>query len=222
MLLFSSLLACAAVHHHLIRAAKRGKVGIIVESGEPREVMHFCLLVGYGANAVNAYLAYETIDEMQQRGWLADPALSVADANENFAKAIRKGMLKVMSKMGISTVRSYHGAQIFEAIGLARDVIDKYFTGTTSQIEGLTLEALAREALEKHRQAYLPLTEDVTELEVGGEYQFRMRGEQHLLNPDTVSKLQHATRTNNWETYEDYSRTRQRPQQTAMHLAGTV
>ncbi len=202
-----SLLACAAVHHHLIRAAKRGKVGIIVESGEPREVMHFCLLVGYGANAVNSYLAYETIEEMHQRGWLADPELSVADANENFAKAIRKGMLKVMSKMGISTVRSYHGAQIFEAIGLARDVIDQYFTGTTSQIEGLTLEALAREALEKHRQAYLPVTEDVTELEVGGEYQFRMRGEQHLLNPDTVSKLQHATRTNHWETYEEYSRT---------------
>ena len=201
-----SLLACAAVHHHLIRAAKRGKVGIIVESGEPREVMHFCLLVGYGANAVNAYLAYETIEELHRRGMLA-PGLSLEQARRNFAKAIRKGMLKVMSKMGISTVQSYHGAQIFEAIGLAREVIDKYFTGTTSQIEGVNLEALAREALEKHRRAFLPVTDADTELEVGGEYQFRTRGEQHLLNPETVSKLQRAVRLNHWATYEDYSQT---------------
>ena len=201
-----SLLACAAVHHHLIRAAKRGKVGIVVESGEPREVMHFCLLVGFGANAVNAYLAYETIEEMHRRNMLA-AGLSLEQAQANFAKAIRKGLLKVMSKMGISTVQSYHGAQIFEAIGLAGEVIDKYFTGAASQIEGVNLAALAREALEKHRRAFLPVTDDVTDLEVGGEYQFRMRGEQHLLNPDTVSRLQHAVRSNRWASYEDYSRT---------------
>ena len=200
-----SLLACAAVHHHLIRAAKRSKVGIVVESGEPREVMHFCLLVGYGANAVNAYLAYETIAEMHRQGELGDPSLSLKKAHENFEKAIRKGILKVMSKMGISTVQSYHGAQIFEAIGLAREIVDKYFTGTTSQIEGVGLKTLASEALEKHRYAYLPLAEDVTDLPVGGEYQYRLRGEQHLLSPDTVARLQHAVRLNHWATYEDYS-----------------
>ena len=202
-----SLLACAGVHHHLIRRAKRSKVGIVIESGEPREVMHFCLLIGYGANAVNAYLAYETIEAMHARGQLDDPALSVEKAHYNFEKAIRKGTLKVMSKMGISTVQSYHGAQIFEAIGLAGELVDQYFTGTTSQIEGVGLETLAGEALEKHRYAYLPLSEDSTELSVGGEYQYRLRGEQHLLNPDTVTRLQRAVRLNHWSTYEDYSRT---------------
>ena len=202
-----SLLSCAAVHHHLIRVAKRSKVGIVVESGEPREVMHFCLLIGYGANAVNAYLAYETIEEMHARGELGDPSLSLAKANTNFEKAIRKGVLKVMSKMGISTVQSYHGAQIFEAIGLARDVVDRYFTGTTSQIEGVNLETLADEALQKHRYAYLPLAEDTTDLPVGGEYQFRLRGEQHLINPETVARLQHAVHLNHWSTYEEYSNT---------------
>ena len=201
-----SLLACAAVHHHLIRQAKRSRVGLIVESGEPREVMHFCLLIGYGANAVNAYLAYETIDDLHASGQLEEPSLSREQASANFEQAIRKGILKVMSKMGISTVQSYHGAQIFEAIGLAREVVDAYFTGTTSQIEGVNLETLAAEALEKHRDAYLPLREDVTELPVGGEYQYRLRGEQHLLNPETVARLQHAVRLNHWSTYEDYSR----------------
>ena len=200
-----SLLACGAVHHHLIRAAKRSKVGIIVESGEPREVMHFCLLIGYGANAVNAYLVYETLEAMHRRGHLDDSALSVGKAHLNFEKAITKGILKVMSKMGISTVQSYHGAQIFEAIGLARDVVDRYFTGTTSQIEGVGIETLAKEALEKHRYAYRPLAEDVTELPVGGEYQFRLGGEQHLLNPETVARLQHAVRLNHWATFQEYS-----------------
>ena len=202
-----SLLACAAVHHHLIRRAKRSKVGIVVESGEPREVMHFCLLIGYGANAVNAYLAYETIEAMHAHRQLEDPSLSVAKAHYNFEKAIRKGVLKVMSKMGISTVQSYHGAQIFEAIGLARDVVDKYFTGTTSQIEGVNLETLASEALENHRYAYQPLAEDSIELQVGGEYQFRLRGEKHLINPETVAGLQQAVRANHWPTFEKYSST---------------
>ncbi len=201
-----SLLACAAVHHHLIRQAKRSKVGIVIESGEPREVMHFCLLIGYGANAVNPYLAYASIAEMHARGALEDPLLSLQQAHANFEKAIRKGTLKVMSKMGISTVQSYHGAQIFEAIGLARDLVDQYFTGTTSQIEGVGLETLAGEALEKHAYAYSPTSEAGTDLPVGGEYQYRLRGEQHLLNPDTVARLQHAVRLNHWQTYEEYSR----------------
>ncbi|MXY69378.1 MAG: glutamate synthase large subunit [Acidobacteriia bacterium] len=201
-----SLLACAAVHHHLIRQAKRSKVGIVIESGEPREVMHFCLLIGYGANAINPYLAYASIAEMHARGMLEDPLLSLQQAHANFEKAIRKGILKVMSKMGISTVQSYHGAQIFEAIGLARDVVDQYFTGTTSQIEGVGLETLAGEALDKHAYAYSPTSEAGTDLPVGGEYQYRLRGEQHLLNPDTVARLQHAVRLNHWQTYEEYSR----------------
>ena len=201
-----SLLACAAVHHHLIRQAKRSKVGIVIESGEPREVMHFCLLIGYGANAVNPYLAYASVAEMHARGALEDPLLSLQQAHANFEKAIRKGTLKVMSKMGISTVQSYHGAQIFEAIGLARDLVDQYFTGTTSQIEGVGLETLAGEALEKHAYAYSPTSEAGTDLPVGGEYQYRLRGEQHLLNPDTVARLQHAVRLNHWQTYEEYSR----------------
>ncbi len=202
-----SLLACAAVHHHLIRTAKRSRVGIVIESGEPREVMHYCLLIGYGANAVNGYLAYETIEELHASGELENPELCVEQAHANFEKALRKGIHKVMSKMGISTVQSYHGAQIFEAIGLQREVVDRYFTGTTTQVQGVGLETLAQEAIEKHRYAYLPVSEDSTRLPVGGEYQFRLRGEQHLLNPDTVAQLQQAVRTNSWATYEEYSRT---------------
>jgi len=199
-----SLLALAAVHHHLIRTARRGKVGLVVESGEPREVMHFALLIGYGANAVNPYLAHETIEELHRRGVLAE-GLDFETAKKNYRKAIRKGMLKVMSKMGISTVRSYHGAQIFEAIGLNKQIIDKYFTGTTSQIEGVGLDVIAQETLERHRKAFRPVTEAETDLEVGGEYAYRVRGEQHLLNPDTVSRLQHAVHANSWKTYEEYS-----------------
>ncbi len=202
-----SLLACAAVHHHLIRRAKRSKVGLVVESGEPREVMHFCLLIGYGANAINPYLAHRSIARLHQEGILDRPGLSLEDAQHNFEKAMRKGILKVMSKMGISTVQSYHGAQIFEAIGLAREVVDRYFTGTTSQVEGVGLRTLANEALAKHTYAYSGETSPDTELPVGGEYQYRLRGEKHLLNPDTVARLQNAVRLNHWGTYQDYSRT---------------
>ena len=186
-----SLLALAAVHHHLIRTAARGKVGLIVESGEPREVMHFCLLIGYGANAVNPYLAFETLEGMHRDGALAE-GLDLDKATANYISAIKKGVLKVMSKMGISTVQSYHGAQIFEAVGLNNAVVERYFSGTTSQIEGVGLDVLAEEVRRRHEFAYRPLSDSVTELDVGGAYQFRMRGEQHLLNPTTVSKLQHA------------------------------
>ena len=201
-----SLLALAAVHHHLIRTATRGKVGLIVESGEPREVMHFCLLIGYGANAINPYLAFETLEGMHRDGTLAN-GLDLEKAVANYIFAIKKGVLKVMSKMGISTVQSYHGAQIFEAIGLNSNVVDRYFTGTTSQIEGVGLNILAEEVAKRHEFAYHPVTEAVTELDVGGAYQFRTRGEQHLLNPTTVSKLQHAVQQKSFTTFQEFSST---------------
>ena len=201
-----SLLATAAVHHHLIRTATRGKVGIIVETGEAREVMHFCLLIGYGANAINPYLAYESIEDLHSRGQLRR-GIELADAIENYRKALKKGIQKVMSKMGISTTQSYQGAQIFEAVGLNDSIIDKYFTGTTSQIEGVGLEIVARESLTKHGYAYTPLRDESTELALGGKYQYRVRGEQHLLNPVTVSKLQHAANRNSYRTFQEFSDT---------------
>ena len=199
-----SLLATAAVHHHLIREAVRGKVGIVVETGEAREVMHFCLLIGYGANAINPYLAYESLDDLHHADQLT-PSLSLDGAIGNYRTAIKKGLLKTMSKMGISTVQSYHGAQVFEAVGLNRQLIDSYFTGTASQIEGVDLAVVAKESLERHRQAYLPATDSRLKLSVGGKYQFRVRGEKHLLNPHTVSTLQHAVKQNSYATYEQYA-----------------
>ena len=201
-----SLLALAAVHHHLIRSAARGKVGLIVESGEPREVMHFCLLIGYGANAINPYLAFETLEDMHRRGTLAK-GLALDKALANYVFAIKKGVLKVMSKMGISTVQSYQGAQIFEAVGLYHNIVDRYFTGTASQIEGVGLDVLAQEAKRRHDYAQQNVNEAVTELDVGGEYQFRMRGERHLLNPTTVSKLQHAVRRQSYKTFQEFTDT---------------
>ncbi len=199
-----SLLATAAVHHHLIREAVRRKVGIVVETGEAREVMHFCLLIGYGANAINPYLAYESLDDLHRADQLTS-GLSLDGAIGNYRTAIRKGLLKTMSKMGISTVQSYHGAQVFEAVGLNRQLIDSYFTGTASQIEGVDLAVVAKESLERHRQAYLPATDSRLKLSVGGKYQFRVRGEKHLLNPHTVSTLQHAVKQNSYATYEQYA-----------------
>src|SRR5436190_4334667 len=173
-----SLLALTAVHNHLVRERKRTQVALIIESGEPREVMHFALLTGYGASAINPYLAIETLEDMTQKGLLS---VDFPTALKNYKKAINKGLLKVFSKMGISTLQSYRGAQIFEAIGLNQDLIDRYFTGTASRIEGVGLEVLAREAQMKHEHAFRPTTESETELEVGGTYQFRVNGEYHLL-----------------------------------------
>ena len=201
-----SLLAVAAVHHHLIRTGRRGKVGLIVETGEAREVMHFCLLIGFGASAVNPYLAYEIIGDLHQQKRLRTD-LDLEDAIENFRIAIKKGFLKVMSKMGISTVQSYQGAQIFEAVGLNRSVVERYFEGTTSQVEGVGLEVIAQEALARHRSAFKPISEAETELDVGGKYQFRVRGEKHLLNPHTVSKLQHAVQRASFANYKEYADT---------------
>ena len=198
-----SMLALTAVHHHLIREGSRTQVALIVESGEPREVMHFCCLIGYGASAVNPYLAIETLDNMAMRGQINVP---FETALKNYTKAVNKGLLKVFSKMGISTLQSYRGAQIFEAIGLNKSLVDKYFTGTASRIEGVGLEVLAREAKMKHEHAFHPLTEADLELSPGGNYQYRVRGEYHLLNPQTVSKMRDAVNTESYATFKEYSK----------------
>ncbi|HLJ48393.1 MAG TPA: glutamate synthase large subunit [Bryobacteraceae bacterium] len=200
-----SLLALTAVHNHLVREGTRTQVALIIESGEPREVMHFSLLIGYGASAVNPYLAIETLEDMALRGRLG-PSITFETALRNYKKAVNKGLLKVFSKMGISTLQSYRGAQIFEAIGLNKGLVDRYFTGTQSRIEGVGLDVLAREAKVKHDYALRALKESDTELEVGGNYQYRVRGEYHLLNPQTVSKMQHAVRQQNFATFQEYTK----------------
>ena len=168
------MLALTAVHNHLIREGTRTQVALIIESGEPREVMHFCLLIGYGASAVNPYLAIETLEDLAQRD-LLPPGVTFEKALKNYKKAINKGLLKVFSKMGISTLQSYRGAQIFEAIGLNKALIEKYFTGTPSRIEGVGLDVLAREAQMKHDHAFRPVTDSDTELAVGGNYSISCR-----------------------------------------------
>jgi glutamate synthase (NADPH) large chain len=202
-----SLLALTAVHNHLVRERTRTQVALIIESGEPREVMHFCLLIGYGASAVNPYLAIETLEDLAARGRLGDTSFETA--LKHYKKSINKGLLKVFSKMGISTLQSYRGAQVFEAIGLSKALVEQYFTGTASRIEGVGLEVLAREARMKHEHAFAPLTESDTELHIGGDYQYRVRGEYHLLNPDTIGKLQHAVRDKRSEqgfaTFQEYT-----------------
>ncbi|MGD0831732.1 MAG: glutamate synthase large subunit [Terracidiphilus sp.] len=199
-----SLLAMAAVHNRLVREKTRTQVALIIESGEPREVMHFALLIGYGASAINPYLAFETLHDLKRLGLLPH-SVSGPHAEKNFIKAINKALLKTFSKMGISTLQSYRGAQVFEAVGLNKSLVDAYFSGTASRIEGVGLEVLAREALMKHAYAFQPLTESETELVVGGQYQFREGGEYHLLNPDTISKLQRAVRENNPATFQEYA-----------------
>ena len=199
-----SLLAMAAVHNRLVREKTRTVVALIIESGEPREVMHFALLIGYGASAVNPYLAIETLHDLKRRGLLPHNVTG-NQAEKNFIKSINKGLLKTFSKMGISTLQSYRGAQVFEAVGLNQSLIDSYFAGTASRIEGIGLDVLAREAQMKHAYAFQPLTESETELVVGGHYQFRIGGEYHLLNPETIGKLQHSVRQNNAKTFEEYT-----------------
>ena len=200
-----SLLYTAAVHHHLIRERTRTRVGLVVETGEAREVHHMCLLIGFGARAVNPYLAFETIEDRIAEGLadLHDPTKAIA----NYIKASSKGVLKVMSKMGISTVASYTGAQIFEAIGLSQELVDEYFVGTVSRLGGIGLDQIAEEVARRHRLAH---PENPTErahrtLEVGGEYQWRREGEHHLFNPETVYKLQHATRTGRYDIFKEYT-----------------
>ncbi|MEI8702708.1 MULTISPECIES: glutamate synthase large subunit [unclassified Mesorhizobium] len=199
-----ALLATAAVHHHLIRKGLRTSVGLVVESGEPREVHHFCCLAGYGAEAINPYLAFDTLLDMHKRGEL--PAeVDAYEVVTRYIKSIGKGILKVMSKMGISTYQSYCGAQIFDAIGLKSDFVQKYFTGTATLIEGVGLDEIAAETVSRHTDGFGNDPVLRNSLEVGGEYMFRMRGEAHIWSPDAVATLQHAVRQGSWETFKDYS-----------------
>ena len=200
-----SLLALSAIHNHLVREETRNEVALIVESGEPREVMHFALLLGYGASAVNPYLAIETLEDLFRDGYFPS-GYDWDKVLKSYMKAVDKGLLKTFSKMGISTLQSYQGAQIFEAVGLGRAMVERYFTGTSSRIEGVNMAVLAREALMMHQFAMQPPSESDTELEVGGSYQFRVRGEKHLINPLTVSKLQHAVRQSNPDTFDEFAR----------------
>ncbi|MEC8655616.1 MAG: glutamate synthase large subunit [Verrucomicrobiota bacterium] len=198
-----ALLACAGLHHHLIRKGTRTKVSLIVESGEPREVQHFALLLGYGADLINPYLSLETIRYMISEGNL-DLAPEVAC--KNFLKANLSGVIKTMSKMGISTIASYRGAQIFEAIGLNQSVIDKYFSKTASRVEGIGIDTIASEARHRHSFAFSPRPDErALPLDPGGVYQWRASGEKHLFNPTTIHKLQKATRLGNFEVFREYS-----------------
>ncbi|MBR8657055.1 glutamate synthase subunit alpha, partial [Achromobacter sp. Marseille-Q0513] len=190
-----ALLATSAVHQHLIRAGLRTNAGLVVETGSAREVHHFALLGGYGAEAIHPYLALESLGKM------GDPEKAV----KNFVKAIGKGLNKVMSKMGISTYMSYTGAQIFEAVGLQKALVDKYFTGTASNIEGIGIFQVAEEALRQHRAAFGNDPVLANDLEAGGEYAYRVRGEEHMWTPDSIAKLQHASRQNNYRTYKEYA-----------------
>jgi glutamate synthase (NADPH) large chain len=200
-----SLLLVAAVHHHLVRQRERTRVALVIETGEAREVHHVALLLGYGAAAVNPYLAFETIENMVAHGQITGVAPRAAVAN--YVKALVKGVLKVMSKMGISTVGAYTAAQVFQAVGLSREIVDEYFTGTATPLGGVGLDVLAAEVAARHRGAYPdnPADRSHRRLEVGGEYQWRREGELHLFTPETVFLLQHATRTRRYDVYRQYT-----------------
>jgi len=198
-----ALLAVSSLHHYLVRVGKRTKLSIVVESGEPREVHHFALLLGYGASAINPWLAFETIDQIIRDGLITD--IDIEAAHKNYIKAIVKGILKVISKMGISTIQSYRGAQIFEAVGLCKKLIDKYFTGTPSRLEGIGLEEISQETIIRHNQAFENKAFNIKALPTGGQYQWRADGEYHLMNPESIYKLQLATRTGSYELFKEYT-----------------
>ena len=202
-----SLLFTSAVHHHLIREKTRTQVGLLVEAGDAREVHHMALLLGYGAGAVNPYLAFESIEDLVAQGLYGMGGLDPALATRKYIKAAGKGVLKVMSKMGISTIASYRGAQVFEAIGLGYDLVDEYFTGTVSRLGGIGLDELAEEVGRRHALAYPDRPDERAhrDIELGGEYQWRREGEFHLFNPETVFKLQHATRAKRYDVYKEYT-----------------
>ncbi|MEK6802616.1 MAG: glutamate synthase large subunit [Nitrospirota bacterium] len=197
-----SLLGVAAVHHHLVRECTRTEVGLTVETGEPRDVHHFACLIGFGAGTVNPYLVFESLVDLERDGYFPE-GLDAPTAEGKFIKAINKGLLKIFSKMGISTVQSYCGAQIFEAIGLNHELIDRYFTGTPSRIEGISIREIGEETLRRHRVAYEPAP--IRQLDFGGEIHYRIQGEHHNWNPDTIYKLQHATRNNDPKTFAEFS-----------------
>ncbi|MDQ4060434.1 MAG: glutamate synthase-related protein, partial [Pseudomonadota bacterium] len=198
-----ALLATAAVHHHLIRKGLRTSVGLVVESGEPREIHHFCVLAGYGAEAINPYLAFDTLVSMRH---LFPEQVTDKEIVKRYIKSIDKGILKVMSKMGISTYQSYCGAQIFDAVGLSSAFVDEFFFGTATQIEGVGLDEIAQESVRRHRAAFGNDPVLLNSLEIGGEYALRMRGEDHLWTPDAVATLQHAVRGEGYERYKDFAR----------------
>jgi glutamate synthase (NADPH) large chain len=215
-----SLLLCAAVHHHLVRTKARTMMSLIVESGDVREVHHVALLIGYGAAAINPYLALESVEDLARRGVIE--GVSPDKAMRNLVKALGKGLLKVMSKMGVSTVASYRGAQIFEAIGLSQEVVDAYFTGTTSKLGGVGLDVIAAENAARHAVAYpatgIPPAHRT--LDVGGEYQWRREGEQHLFDPETVFRLQHATREKRFDIFRQYTQRVDESSERLMTLRG--
>ena len=200
-----SLLLTSAVHHHLIRNKTRTQVGLVIETGEAREVHHMALLIGYGAAAVNPYLALEVVDDLVAQGFLD---IDARKARKNYLRAAGKGVLKVMSKMGISTKASYTGAQVFEAIGLSQELVDEYFTGTVSRLGGIGLDVIAEEVAARHAKAFADRPSELAhrDLDLGGEYQWRREGEFHLFNPETVFKLQHSTRTKRYEIFKEYTR----------------
>ena len=198
-----SLLAVAGVHHHLIREGTRTRVGMVIETGEPREIHHYSLLIGYGCGAINPYLAFETLDDMIRQGLLT--GIDHKTACKNYLKAAVKGVVKVISKMGISTIQSYWGAQIFEALGLKQSFIDKYFTWTPSRLEGIGIDAVAREVLQRHEHAFADRQTGAQVLDSGGQYQWRADGEYHLFNPQTIHKLQAAVRTGSYKLFKEYS-----------------
>jgi len=198
-----ALLAVSGLHHHLINNGNRMKIGLVLESGEPREVHHFALLIGYGVSAVNPYLAYDTIINMIDEEMLTD--IDEEKAVSNYMKSLTKGVVKTMSKMGISTVQSYHGAQIFEALGLSQEFIDNYFTWTSSRISGAGIDVIAEEAVRRHKSAYPSRDVEEDTLDEGGVYQWRPSGERHMWNPQTVHKLQYAARTNSFELFKEFS-----------------
>ncbi|SHH90911.1 glutamate synthase large subunit [Clostridium grantii] len=198
-----SLLAVSAIQHHLIKEKSRSKISLIIETGEARETTHFAQLIAYGATAVNPYLAFETIKDMVTEKDIVGK--TVEEAETNFIKAINKGLLKILSKMGICTVQSYHGAQIFEALGLSNEIVDKYFCGTPTRIGGIGLDTIAEEVLIRHKKAFDRLRKPVSELDVGGLYAWRKTGEFHLFNPDTIYKLQVSSRENDYNLYKEYA-----------------
>jgi glutamate synthase (NADPH/NADH) large chain len=196
-----SLLACAAVHHHLIKVKKRTRTGIIIETGEAREIMHFALLIGYGADAVNPYVAFAAIDEFIRNGKVKIPG-GYSECESNYIKSLNKGLLKILSKMGTSTLRSYRGAQVFEAIGLSEEFVNRYFTGTPTKISGIGADQIALESIMKHDKAYV---EKIKFLESDGVYSYRKGGEKHAWNPETIYMLQWATRNNDYEKYKKFT-----------------
>ena len=200
-----SLLACSGLHHHLVRQGLRARAGLLIECGDAREIHHCALLLGYGAGTINPYVAFETLDDMIQQGLLQ--GVTHDEAVYRYCKAVKKGVVKVMSKMGISAIQSYRGAQIFEAIGLNEEFVRKYFDKTASRIGGVGLEEICRETLEHHTRAYSPRGEVGPELlDEGGQYQWRRDGEFHLFNPETVFRLQHATQAGRYDVFKKYTR----------------